>query len=57
MLARYFHKLMHVQLGKRAATSLEYAMIVMVVAVASVGAFTAGHSTPAPAPMQVASTK
>ena len=57
MLARYFHKLVHLQLNKRAVTSLEYAMVAMVVAVASVGAFTGGHTTAASALMQVASVK
>jgi hypothetical protein len=38
MLARYVHKLVRSQLDKRAVRSLEYAMIVMMVAVASVGA-------------------
>jgi hypothetical protein len=38
MLARYVHKLVRSQLNKRAVRSLEYAMIVMMVAVASVGA-------------------
>jgi hypothetical protein len=54
MLAQYVHKLVRSQLDKRAVRSLEYAMIVMMVAVASLGAFSspAAHagavSSPSP---------
>ncbi len=57
MLARYVHKLMHMQLSKRAVSSLEYAMILMVVVVASVGAVSTSGLHTAPALMQLASAK
>lgn len=38
MLTRFLDRFLHLQLDKRAVTSLEYAMIAMLVAVASVGA-------------------
>jgi hypothetical protein len=59
MLARYVHKLVRSQMNKRAVRSLEYAMVAMMVAVASVGAVSgpATHagagSSPSP---QVAAT-
>ena len=57
MLAHYLNKLMHMQLNKRAVTSLEYGMIAMVVAIASVGAVNYNNTNAAPAPLQVASAK
>lgn len=38
MLTRFLDRFLHFQLDKRAVSSLEYAMIAMLVAVASVGA-------------------
>jgi hypothetical protein len=44
MLARYVHKLVRSQLNKRAVRSLEYGMILMMVAVVSVGAVSGANT-------------
>ncbi len=44
MLARNLGKILHAQLGQRAVSSLEYAMVAMLVAIASVGAVSAAST-------------
>lgn len=44
MLVRGLGKIFHAQLGQRAVSSLEYAMIAMLAAVASVGAVSAAST-------------
>ncbi len=56
MLTQLFHRLTQQQLHKRAVASLEYGMMVMLVAVAALGAVNSGLHVSAPQ-MQVASAK
>jgi Flp pilus assembly pilin Flp len=56
MLTQFFRRLTQQQLHRRAVASLEYGMMVMLVAVAALGAVSSGLHVPAPN-VQVASIK
>jgi Flp pilus assembly pilin Flp len=56
MLAQYFYKLTRSQLNKRAVKSLEFGMIVMLVAVASVGALGASGTHVSTAAAQISTS-
>jgi Flp pilus assembly pilin Flp len=55
MLARHITKVWNLQLDKRAVSSLEYAMIAMFVAVASVGAVYSNSPDMSSSPARISS--
>ena len=57
MLTQFFHRLQRLPLNKYAVTSLEYGMVVMLVAVVSVGAVSSMGTHVSTPLMQVASAK